>query len=81
MLGVWWVEEVLVQIGLDRKLSLSPPDPTGAGPEGGLGKGAWLGRQELEAGVRPAPLPGSVEPISSGCFQARPARGEGEREQ
>lgn len=46
----------------------------------GLEKWAWLGRQELEAGARPAPLPGSLGPISSGCFQAGPAWGRG-REQ
>ena len=31
----------------------------------------------MEAGARPAPLPGSLGPISSGCFQAGPSRGRG----
>lgn len=65
---------------LERKLSLSPPDPSWGWAQGRLGKEALLGRQELEAGARPAPLPGSLGPISSGCFQAGPD-GEGEREE
>lgn len=65
--------------GLEGSRESSPSHlltPLGLGP-GGLGKWAWPGCQELEAGVRPAPLPGSLGPVSSGCFQAGPAQGRG----
>lgn len=66
----------------EKALPLISWPQLGLGQEG-LEKWAWLGRlgrRELEAGARPAPLPGSLGPISSGCFQAGPARGRG-REQ
>lgn len=72
-------ESILAWMRLERQLSLSPPDPSWGGAHGGLGKWAWLGCQELEAGARPAPLPGSLGPISSGCFQAGSAQGRGSR--
>lgn len=61
----------------EKALSLISWPQLGLG-QGGLEKWAWLGRQELEAGARPAPLPGSLGPISSGCFQAGPAGGGNE---